>query len=143
MSNTGRSTDTWYEAAVPVSVRAGRDIMRLDVTALHNNARDLSLIEAGRDIIYANAQVAGPGTLLMQAARQVRQDDAASVRAWAPSCAATTGLARTSLCWPAWARRDRTTRACWRAIWIRPARWPPAKRWARIRIAWCGPTAAK
>ena len=80
MSNTGRSTDTWYEAAVPVSVRAGRDIMRLDVTALHNNARDLSLIEAGRDIIYANAQVAGPGTLLMQAARQVRQDDAASVR---------------------------------------------------------------
>ena len=79
MSNTGRSTDTWYEAAVPVSVRAGRDIMRLDVTALHNNARDLSLIEAGRDIIYANAQVAGPGTLLMQAARQVRQDDA-SVR---------------------------------------------------------------
>ncbi|MBR8654657.1 filamentous hemagglutinin family protein, partial [Achromobacter sp. Marseille-Q0513] len=80
MSGTSRSTDTWYEAAVPVSVRAGRDIMRLNVTALHNNARDLSLIEAGRDIIYANAQVAGPGTLLMQAARQVRQDDAASVR---------------------------------------------------------------
>ncbi|NMK50596.1 filamentous hemagglutinin family protein [Achromobacter sp. Bel] len=75
-----RSTDTWYEAAVPVSVRAGRDILQLDVTAMHNNARDLSQIEAGRDIVYANAQVAGPGTLLMQAARQVRQDDAASVR---------------------------------------------------------------
>ena len=75
-----RSIDTWYEAAVPVSVRAGRDILGLDVTAVHNNARDLSLIEAGRDIVYANAQVAGPGTLLVQAARQLRQDDVASVR---------------------------------------------------------------
>lgn len=52
----------------------------MDVTALHNQARDFSLIEAGRDIVYANAQVAGPGTMLMQAARQLRQDDAASVR---------------------------------------------------------------
>ena len=75
-----RSIDTWYEAAVPVSVRAGRDILGLDITAVHNNARDLSLIEAGRDIVYANARVAGPGTLLMQAARQLRQDDVASVR---------------------------------------------------------------
>ncbi|MFD4837394.1 filamentous hemagglutinin family protein [Achromobacter sp. NPDC058515] len=79
-SGAVRSIDTWYEAAVPVSVRAGRDILRLDVTAVHSNARDLSLIEAGRDIVYANAQVAGPGTLLLQAARQFRQDDAASVR---------------------------------------------------------------
>ncbi len=75
-----RSVDTWYEAALPVSVRAGRDILGLDVTALHSNARDFSLIEAGRDIVYANAQVAGPGTLLMQAGRQLRQEDVASVR---------------------------------------------------------------
>ena len=128
---------------MPVSVRAGRDIMRLDVTALHNNARDLSLIEAGRDIIYANAQVAGPGTLLMQAARQVRQDDAASVRSLGAIVRGDNRLGADIAVLAGVGAAGPDYAACWRAIWIRPARWPPAKRWARIRIAWCGPTAAK
>ncbi|VFR25120.1 Filamentous haemagglutinin family outer membrane protein associated with VreARI signalling system [plant metagenome] len=74
------SLDRWYEAATPVSVRAGRDILAFKGGALHNNTTDVSLIQAGRDILHADFTVAGPGTVVLQAARQFRQDDVASVR---------------------------------------------------------------
>jgi filamentous hemagglutinin family protein len=74
-----RTVDTWYEAAAPVWMRAGRDILAPNVLAMHNNVTDFSLIEAGHDVIYANAQVAGPGTLVISAGRNIRQDDKASV----------------------------------------------------------------
>ena len=75
-----RALTSWYEAAVPLDVRAGRDVLNLRGIALHNNRDDVSRVQAGRDVVYADLTVAGPGTLLLQAARQVRQDDRASVR---------------------------------------------------------------
>ena len=77
--NLPRTVDTWVEAATPVWMRAGRDILAPNVVAMHNNATDFSLIEAGHDVVYANAQVAGPGTLAISAGRNIRQDDKASV----------------------------------------------------------------
>ncbi|VFR32203.1 Filamentous haemagglutinin family outer membrane protein associated with VreARI signalling system [plant metagenome] len=74
------AVDRWYEAATPVSARAGRDILGFEGMALHNNASDVSLIQAGRDIVHADFKVAGPGVVVLQAARQFRQDDAASVQ---------------------------------------------------------------
>lgn len=74
-----RSAGTWYEAATPVWMRAGRDILAPNVLAMHNNVTDFSLIEAGHDVIYANARVAGPGTLVISAGRNIRQDDKGSV----------------------------------------------------------------
>ena len=70
-----RSYGTWYEAATPVWMRAGDDIIAPNLLAMHNNVTDLSLIEAGHDVIYANAQVAGPGSLVVSAGRNIRQDD--------------------------------------------------------------------
>ncbi len=69
---------TWHEAALPLAVRAGRDILGLNALALHNGANEVSTVQAGRDMIHADLKVAGPGTLLMQAGRQLRQDDQAS-----------------------------------------------------------------
>ncbi|SAI30975.1 Filamentous haemagglutinin family outer membrane protein [Bordetella ansorpii] len=79
-----RALDSWYEAALPLDVRAGRDILDLHAVMLHNNSTDVSRVQAGRDVVYADLTVAGPGTLLLQAARQVRQDDVASVRSRGP-----------------------------------------------------------
>ncbi|MGW8304735.1 MAG: filamentous hemagglutinin family protein [Achromobacter pulmonis] len=74
-----RTVLTWYEAALPVSVRAGRDILGMSALGLHSNANDLSQVSAGRDIVRADLKVAGPGTLLVQAGRNIRQDDVASI----------------------------------------------------------------
>ncbi|MFY3147190.1 filamentous hemagglutinin family protein [Achromobacter xylosoxidans] len=74
-----RTVLTWYEAALPVSVRAGRDILGMSALGLHSNANDLSQVSAGRDIVRADLTVAGPGTLLVQAGRNIRQDDVASI----------------------------------------------------------------
>ncbi|WP_116522578.1 filamentous haemagglutinin family protein [Achromobacter insuavis] len=74
-----RTVLTWYEAALPVSVRAGRDILGMSALGLHGNANDLSQVSAGRDIVQADLKVAGPGTLLVQAGRNIRQDDVASI----------------------------------------------------------------
>ncbi|MFX5562992.1 hypothetical protein ABTD73_21315, partial [Acinetobacter baumannii] len=40
---------------------------------------DVSVISAGRDIIYANQQIAGPGTLMMTAGRNIYQADQGAV----------------------------------------------------------------
>ncbi len=44
-----------------------------------NNSDDVSLLQAGRDITYANVQVAGPGALEIMAGRNLDQADQASV----------------------------------------------------------------
>ncbi len=83
-----------YIGATAVQIEAGRDVVATGgvsfVTSvngtqqsggapadffLDNNATDLSVIQAGRDIIYANADVAGPGTLLVEAGRNIYQGD--------------------------------------------------------------------
>jgi len=67
---------TWYVAAKPVEMIAGRDIVgtgTLPSTFLNQTASDISLIKAGRDIIYQSANVVGPGLLQLQAGRNVYQ----------------------------------------------------------------------
>ncbi|UIN21430.1 filamentous haemagglutinin family protein [Herbaspirillum frisingense] len=76
---TERAVSTWYRAALPARVQAGRDIINAKGLFLHNNADDISLIQAGRDILYADVKVAGPGTLELSAGRDVRQEDKGSL----------------------------------------------------------------
>jgi filamentous hemagglutinin family protein len=73
------TVETWNRSAAPARIRAGRDIVGTDALIVNNDPRDVSLIEAGRDILYANVQVAGPGALEISAGRHITQDDRASV----------------------------------------------------------------
>jgi hypothetical protein len=38
---------------------------------VHSNATDVSLVSAGRDILYSNFDIAGPGTLEVSAGRSI------------------------------------------------------------------------
>ncbi|MDC8757657.1 filamentous haemagglutinin family protein [Janthinobacterium fluminis] len=97
----------WYEGAGPVWMTAGRDIVNsgtpLDQPTslpsvlgyalngvdgggassgnlfVHRRAGDVSLVSAGRDILFSSFQVAGPGTLELTAGRNIRMDDRAAV----------------------------------------------------------------
>lgn len=81
LDGNGRVRDaTWYEMAKAVQLRAGTDILAVDVMAMNNHATDVSLLQAGRDIVHADVIIAGPGNLEMIAGGQIRQEDAASVR---------------------------------------------------------------
>lgn len=86
--NPGFGGTTQYIAAEPVHIRAGRDILSLGNINLpsiyntdrfngsfflHDEATDISLVTAGRDIFYADAFVAGPGTLEVRAGRNLFQ----------------------------------------------------------------------
>ncbi|SAI65811.1 Heme:hemopexin utilization protein A [Bordetella ansorpii] len=92
--------DTAYVGGGPVWMRAGRDIIGsggLDDPAttvneagmggliVHGDAADVSIIQAGRDIIYANLRVAGPGSLEVTAGRDVYQADQASLLSIGPA----------------------------------------------------------
>jgi hypothetical protein len=57
-------------------VRAGRDIVRFDGAIMNANETDVSVIEAGRDVMFANARIAGPGTLEVNTGRNLYQGDA-------------------------------------------------------------------
>ncbi|MFH7467808.1 hypothetical protein, partial [Pseudomonas syringae group genomosp. 7] len=64
--NIGEESRTlfdWYEAGSAVQLRAGRDVINANVTALNTSGTDISGIEAGRDIIRSNLTVAGPGNV--------------------------------------------------------------------------------
>ncbi len=96
VSGIGGST-TWYNAAAPVMVRAGRDIVGAGLAPgvtqtsavpgarsrsnliVHSTPNDVSIISAGRDIIYANFDIAGPGTLEVSAARNLYQADKGAI----------------------------------------------------------------
>ncbi|GGF06588.1 hypothetical protein GCM10011611_10090 [Aliidongia dinghuensis] len=70
------SPTTWYLAAKPFEVIAGRDIVGLGTTAdafFNPGANDISLIRAGRDIIYQSATIAGRGLLDVEAGRNLYQ----------------------------------------------------------------------
>ncbi|WP_245258240.1 filamentous haemagglutinin family protein [Rhodopseudomonas palustris] len=87
------SGTTWLNASAPVVVRAGRDIVAAGLapgvtvygTALygysdgnlivHSDADDVSIFSAGRDILYANIDIAGPGALEISAGRNLYQAD--------------------------------------------------------------------
>ncbi len=102
-----------YESASPVWIRAGRDIVGsgtylglptifpsvIDSTLgssvggggesrgnlfVHNDPNDVSVVSAGRDVIYSSFNVAGPGTLEISAGRNILMEDKASVVSLGP-----------------------------------------------------------
>ncbi|MVV47951.1 filamentous hemagglutinin N-terminal domain-containing protein [Pseudomonas sp. PB120] len=99
---------TWYEAAGPVWMLAGRDIVasgtylgqptyapgemgRNNDTVystgnlfIHNNSNDLSRVSAGRDILYSSFNVGGPGTLEINAGRNILMEDKAAITSLGP-----------------------------------------------------------
>ncbi|MDZ5633838.1 filamentous haemagglutinin family protein [Janthinobacterium sp. GMG1] len=96
---------TWYEGAQPVWMKAGRDIVgsgtalleAIDGTGggdmmfrnysnlfVHNNAFDVSVVSAGRDILASSFNVAGPGTLDISAGRNILMQDKGSVVSLGP-----------------------------------------------------------
>ena len=87
-----KSQSTWYVAAKPVWIVAGRDIVGAGTPPgtstnsgwgptstgnllLNNNPNDISVVSAGRDILFGNFRVAGPGTLEVTAGRNLYQAD--------------------------------------------------------------------
>ncbi|MGY3608185.1 MULTISPECIES: filamentous haemagglutinin family protein [unclassified Bradyrhizobium] len=73
---TAPNRDTWYIAAKPFEVIAGRDIVGTGTTPsvfLNTSENDISLVLAGRDIIYQSVTIAGPGLLQVQAGRNLYQ----------------------------------------------------------------------
>jgi hypothetical protein len=103
-----RANEVDYVAAGPIAVKAGRDIVysgtRIndalpdigDFTSdassakasgnliVHTQRNDVSVIEAGRDILYANFDMAGPGPLEISAGRNVIQNDRANLTSIGP-----------------------------------------------------------
>jgi Filamentous haemagglutinin family outer membrane protein len=74
------SPTTWYYAAEPFRIIAGRDIVGGGIPRgsqtpvvtdiiFNNNPDDISVIRAGRDILYGAATIAGPGLLDVEAGR--------------------------------------------------------------------------
>ena len=78
--------ETWYEGNGAVRMMAGRDIVSSgrtfgtdgftvaspsDNLFIHKNTQDISIVSAGRDILYSNFQVAGPGLLEVSAGRNI------------------------------------------------------------------------
>ncbi|MEG3089656.1 filamentous haemagglutinin family protein [Sphingomonas sp. PB4P5] len=92
---------TRYEGSRPVWIKAGRDIVNSGTNLgapttlprlfgdgtntstgnlfVHNNETDVSMVSAGRDILYSSFSVAGPGTLELTAGRNILMEDRATV----------------------------------------------------------------
>ncbi|QNK66579.1 filamentous haemagglutinin family protein [Variovorax sp. PAMC26660] len=100
-----RAGQTWYDGAQPVWMMAGRDIVSsgtpiggADIVNgykmpsfrstgnlfVHQKPGDISVISAGRDILFSTFNVAGPGTLEITAGRDIRMDGTASVSSLGP-----------------------------------------------------------
>lgn len=76
---------TWYEGSGPVRMLAGRDIVSSgrafgddmmfgrssNNLFMHDATQDISIVAAGRDILYSSFQVAGPGLLEVSAGRNI------------------------------------------------------------------------
>uniref|UniRef100_UPI001F14774E filamentous haemagglutinin family protein n=1 Tax=Alcaligenes xylosoxydans xylosoxydans TaxID=85698 RepID=UPI001F14774E len=84
-AQSNRTILSWLRAATPVRALAGRDIVALGGTFVHNGASDVSLLRAGRDIWYADVKVAGPGLLDVVAGRNLLQEDRASIVSVGPA----------------------------------------------------------
>ncbi|OOV89831.1 filamentous hemagglutinin family protein [Pseudomonas sp. MF4836] len=94
-----RFGQTFYEGGGPVRMLAGRDIVSSGTPMngstggdfnfgaytlvgnlfIHNDPTDISIASAGRDILYSNFRVAGPGTLELTAGRTILMEDKVSV----------------------------------------------------------------
>jgi len=81
VASTGRRTDryesvvlleSFYIAARPVQMRAGRDILA-DGFILNNDPGDISVVRAGRDVLDTTLDIAGPGLFEVGAGRNIQQ----------------------------------------------------------------------
>ncbi len=93
---------TWYVSGKAAALRAGGDIVEPGTILgqtdppsggpytstsgliVNNNASDVSLIEAGGEVLWANAAVAGPGQLYVQAGGPVYQANQADLVSLGP-----------------------------------------------------------
>ncbi|NWE16412.1 filamentous haemagglutinin family protein [Pseudomonas yamanorum] len=99
--NVPHAGETWYEGSRPVWMMAGRDIVSSGANPndngeivpgvlasgnlfVHNNATDISIVSAGRDILYSSFNIAGPGALEITAGRNIVMDDKVSVTSLGP-----------------------------------------------------------
>ncbi|CAI1675762.1 filamentous haemagglutinin family protein [Serratia entomophila] len=107
-SSGPRVGQSWYEGG-PVRIMAGRDIVNAgtplgkaisgpqeigndgfassSITSnliVHGNPNDISLVSAGRDILYGNFNIAGPGLLEITAGRNLLQEDKAALNSIGP-----------------------------------------------------------
>ncbi|NBF02221.1 filamentous hemagglutinin N-terminal domain-containing protein [Pseudomonas sp. Fl5BN2] len=98
-SDDPRYGQTYHAGAGPVWMLAGRDIVSSGTPLggatggekefgrysfagnlfVHNNPNDISVVSAGRDILYSSFNVAGPGTLELTAGRSILMEDRVSV----------------------------------------------------------------
>ncbi|MGO4712938.1 filamentous haemagglutinin family protein [Bradyrhizobium sp. 2TAF24] len=91
----------WYSASAPLMVRAGRDIVGAGLAPgatrdsyysgtsrgnliVHSNPNDVSVISAGRDIVNANFDIAGPGAIEISAGRNLYQADKGAIASIGP-----------------------------------------------------------
>ncbi len=77
-ASSATATPPLYLAALPFDVEAGRDIVAVGaITApslfLNLGPNDFTTITAGRDILESSFDIAGPGTMLVQAGRNIYQ----------------------------------------------------------------------
>ena len=107
---------------------------------VHDDPNDLSLVQAGRDILYGNFNVAGPGTLEISAGRNILMEDRAAITSLG---AVVPGDSRpgADIVLQAGAAGP-TIRPSSSATWIRPTWRRPAPRWPSSRARWSGPTKA-
>lgn len=97
--NDSRFGQIAYEGMGAVWMRAGRDIVSSGIPLggslnsdfflgnytstgnllIHNNPTDISIVSAGRDILYSNFNVAGPGLLEITAGRNILMEDKVSI----------------------------------------------------------------
>ncbi len=84
------SSDVYYQAAGPLRMLAGGDIVDTKGLILHNDPNDVSIIAAGGSVIFAGWPgvntgvsggwaIAGPGTLEITAAKNIYQGSIATV----------------------------------------------------------------
>jgi hypothetical protein len=92
----------WYVSGKPADIVAGGDIIELGTLLgqtnpastgnyastsgliVNNNASDVSAIQAGGEILYANATIAGPGQLYIQAGGNVYQGNLGVLQSLGP-----------------------------------------------------------
>ncbi|WP_024889655.1 filamentous haemagglutinin family protein [Luteimonas huabeiensis] len=68
-----RRGESYYVAARPLHLRAGRDVVGGSHVILNRDSGDISLVRAGRDLLNTSVRVAGPGLLDIGAGRSIYQ----------------------------------------------------------------------
>ncbi|WP_249225188.1 hypothetical protein [Tardiphaga alba] len=137
-----------YVGAKAARVMAGRDMVGFGLITqalddgtlgiqpsfiLHNDANDVSVISAGRNMYYTNVEIAGPGTLEVTAGGDIYQGYKGGIASLGPIAPGDNRPGASIAVMAGQAQRARATTICW-SISIPPILQCPAHRW-RIRSA--------